>query len=242
MPFPICFDIDDTLVIGTGYRFRRTVLECCLIILDAFAPDPVSPTKLLQLQHEYDLKLMPTYGYARARFCRSLTETYRHIAQSRGLPVNPQVVRRLYRTAGRVFRPPYLVAPRAHAVLGELQARGHPLSAVTIGTPRIQTRKLHLTNLDRYFTGGVFFARDADEKQAVMARCLLGLNCRPGVMVGDSLHHDIRTALAAGVTAVWVRTPDLWQLFEAELDPSTYHTIDDLAELLPIVEGLDIKG
>lgn len=241
MPIPICFDIDDTLVIGTGYRFRRAVLESCLIILDAFAPEPVSPTKLLQLQHEYDVELMPTYGYARARFCRSLTETYRHIAKSRGRPVQRQVLRRLYRTAGQAFRPPYVVAPQAYAVLDELQARGHPLSAVTIGTPRIQARKLSLTKLDRYFGRAVFFARDADEKQAVIARCLLGLHCRPGVMVGDSLHHDIRTALAAGVTAVWVRTPDLWQLFEAELDPSLYHTIDDLAELLPIVEALE-KG
>lgn len=238
MPFPICFDIDDTLVVGTSYRFRRAVLECSLIILDALAPEPVSPTRLLQLQHEYDLALMPRYGFTRPRFCRSVTETYRAVVQSRGRPADPRVLQRLYRVAGNAYRPPYQCAPGAHLVLEQLRAHGHPLSVVTIGPRSTQERKLRLTGLDQYF-GQTVFTRSAEEKQAAIGRLLCGSSSGRGVMVGDSLHHDVRAALAVGVTAVWVRTPDLWAVFDAQLDPQTFHTIDYLRELLPFVEALD---
>ncbi len=236
-PFPICFDIDDTLVAGTGYKFRRVMLECCIQILDALAPEPVSPTRLLQMQHENDLRLMPKYGFTRPRFSRSIVEAYQTVVRERGKEPDPVVERRLYRTAGSAFRPPYTSSDFAHVVLAVLRSWGHPLYSVTIGPKAAQQRKLQLTGLGRFFDD-VAFATTIEEKQAAIAGFLCNGSRSPGVMVGDSLHHDISTALAVGAHAVWVRTPDLWTVFDAKLDPASYHTIDKLDELPPLIEQL----
>jgi putative hydrolase of the HAD superfamily len=143
--------------------------------------------------------------------------------------------------------------PDAKEVLDALKPK-YPLGLITNGPADIQRMEVAKLGIESYFDnifieGEMLVGKPAPE---VFARAARAVNLPPEniMFVGNSYDHDVRPAIAAGWTAVWIRRPSdvppstrsNWSRQEPnlleELPPNSPHphfTITELSELLPIL-------
>ena len=122
----------------------------------------------------------------------------------------------------------------AEQVVREIAAH-RPIAMVTNGIARCQRGRLEISPVKPFFQtvviSGECGCAKPDPRMIEIALGLLGNIPKADVlMVGDSLHSDIRCALNAGVDACWYNPRGE----EHPADMDIRHTISDIRQLVPI--------
>ena len=66
----------------------------------------------------------------------------------------------------------------------------------------------------------------------------LDVNARECLYVGDGNSHELPGAKKLGMTTVWVDNGDE-QYWQERFEPAGDHTIEDLADLIPLIDRLE---
>ena len=118
--------------------------------------------------------------------------------------------------------------------LSALQERGVPLGLITNGSTVIQTRKIELLGLSKFFRciviSEAFGARKPDPAIFIHTTDCLGVEPSEALYVGDNPGADVHGANLAGLVSVWMEDP-----FFAPPE-SADHRISELGEILAILE------
>ncbi|HWJ81959.1 MAG TPA: HAD family hydrolase [Nocardioides sp.] len=130
-----------------------------------------------------------------------------------------------YRAAWSAF------ADAAAAIEAALGA-GLPVGILTNGDQTVQEEKVRRIGLAPYgvpvFASSTLPAAKPKPRAFAAACASLGVDPHGCVMVGDSLHHDVRGATAAGMTAVLV---DRYGRYDRRADAADVRRVRSLAEL-----------
>lgn len=226
-PETVCLDLDDTLI-ETACMYHRGSRKCAELIAEALGRKDPHPKFLFDLLDKLDAeKLKGPDAYSLNRFPTAWTRTYEQVAQTNGVPVDPEVRERIFHAAGAFARGPFVLIDGALKTLETLQRDGHPLHLITAGDEGLQRRKIEETGIGKFFRSvnitGV-------NKREVMTR----LRDEAGgkvFMVGDSMKSDIKPAVELGVTAVYVPGDVTWTFAQAEVDKDKYYEIESIAAL-----------
>lgn len=128
--------------------------------------------------------------------------------------------------------------PGARELLTQLAATRR-LALLTNGAPDLQREKIAASGLESLFQAIAVSGEHGigKPKPEIFHRLLseLGTEASETVMVGNSLERDIAGARNAGIRSIWIRVPGAEE--RAEVIPD--HTVTDLMEIVPIIEGLD---
>lgn len=124
--------------------------------------------------------------------------------------------------------------PQAADVLRECRRRGFKVGIVTNGSSLLQNRKLDFSGLRPLLDAALVSGDEGVHKPAPelfrRAAALLGTAPEHCVYVGDHPVNDVRGALAAGMTPVYIHQSDLWGT-----PPDGVQQIDGIEELLPLL-------
>nr|WP_240152215.1 HAD family hydrolase [Streptomyces mobaraensis] len=126
--------------------------------------------------------------------------------------------------------------PEVCEALEALAGDGWRMGVVTNGEAAAQRTKLRTAGLDHYFPKGVVISselgiRKPDPLLFEIALCDLDMRDRPAVVVGDDLETDIRGAIRAGLTPVWVSAGQSRRPHDPE-PAYTAHTVVEAAQWL----------
>ncbi|MFN3286620.1 MAG: HAD family hydrolase [bacterium] len=230
-PQAVFFDLDDTLVDETGLMSDcvRRVAEELQEVYPFLPPDLVVRT-YLEASLELWKRVTPAQPGVTIPLMRRWTweEALRRLG-FRG-PVEPFLERYTALRDGQVR-----TFPDAKPVLLELRRRGYRTGLITNGETALQRWKLDATGLgellDPVVTSQELGRSKPDPAVFVEAARRAGAEPSRCWMVGDLLHADVAGALAAGMTAVWVRRRQP----PADAAARPHHTVDSLSELLSLL-------
>lgn len=231
-PEAVFFDLDDTLVDETGLMSEcvRRVAEQMQAVYPSLAPDAVVQA-YLEASSDLWKRVTPAQPGVTIPLMRRWTweEALRRLRVDG--PVEPFLERYTSLRDGQV-RP----FPDARPVLQELRRRGYRTGVISNGEAKLQRWKLDRTRLSEVLnlvvTSQEVGRSKPDPEVFVEAARRAGAEPHRCWMVGDLLHADVAGALAAGMTAVWVRR----RPSEAPPDgPHPHHTVDRLSRLLELL-------
>jgi len=230
-PQAVFFDLDDTLVDETGLMsdcVRQVAEE--LQEVYPFLPADLMVRAYLEASLELWKRVTPAQPGVTIPLMRRWTweEALRRLG-FRG-PVDPFLQRYTALRDGQVR-----TFPDAKPVLLELRRRGYQTGLITNGETAIQQWKLDATGLsellDPVVTSQELGRSKPDPAVFVEAARRAGAEPHRCWMVGDLLHADVAGALAAGMTAVWVRR----RHHPGDAAGRPHHTVDTLSELLTLL-------
>lgn len=229
----VCLDLDDTLM-PTNFRYHEASWRCGLIITKTLGAKSPRPADVVLLQREIDEELFKTFGFKVERFPRSWVETYARLAKRAGLPVDPDVSKRLFNTAGRFKYGPFRAFLGAKEALRKLSRAGYELHLITAGEDFLQRRKVEQSGLFRYLEPDRIHVTTGDKRRE-MAAIINGCP-EAAVMVGDSKRNDIKPAKELGLTTVWIPSET-----RSREDPRILpdHEIASIVELPQLIEKLE---
>lgn len=229
----IAFDLDDTLI-PNSYKYNLAIWKCGLIVSEALLWRCPYATELMKQHYDDDVALIKTYKFRADRFPTMWSRLYERLCQEAGVPVDPEVTKRLYAAAAEFQNGPFLPFPGVAEMLSGLGRDGHELHLITAGDHDLQWKKIREGGFERLFDE--LHVTDMEKKQ-ILAE-IVGDRPGDGVMVGDSKKSDIAPAVALGMNAVWV--PSLtWKFVDFKLDPSSYHKLDSILDLPDFLRRLD---
>jgi len=195
----VIFDGDDTLwqtmplYNSAKAEFRRLMSK-----------QSFDPVYALNEFEKIDIRNVDRLGFSQKRLPTSLVETYRLLCRETGRVPLKHVETRLCQIADSVF------SKRATLIRGAadtLQALSDfRLILLTKGERSIQQRRVEESGLKNFFTAVhiVPIKQEAEfEKLIIEER----INKLMSWSVGDSLRSDVKPALAAGLSAIWIPTP-----------------------------------
>ncbi|MCS7235080.1 MAG: HAD family hydrolase [Armatimonadota bacterium] len=231
-PDVVFFDLDDTLVDETGLMADcvRRVAQQMQDVYPFLPPELVVET---YLRASLDLwrRVTPAQAGVTIPLMRRWTweDTLRRLRVDG--PVEPFLERYTALRDGQV-RP----FPDARPVLEELRRRGYRTGVISNGETALQRWKLDRTGLsellDPVVTSQEVGRSKPDPEVFFEAARRAGADPHRCWMVGDLPHADVAGAVAAGMTAVWVRRrpPD-----SPPQGPRPHHTVDGLSGLLELL-------
>lgn len=229
----VCLDLDDTLM-PTNFRYHEASWRCGLIITKTLGAKSPRPADVVLLQREIDEELFKTLGFKVERFPRSWVETYVRLAERVGLPVDPNVNRRLFNTACRFKYGPFRAFLGAKEVLRKLCRAGYELHLITAGEDFLQLRKVEQSGLSRYIEPDHIHVT-AGDKRKEMTAIIKGCP-QTAVMVGDSKRNDIKPANELGLVSVWIPS-ETRSREDPRITPD--HEIAFIGELPALIERLE---
>ena len=228
----ICFDLDDTLI-PNSFLYDTAKWRCGSLIAKALGIRCPRASHLLTLMEETDRAAFQKFGLSADRFPASMVRAYETAAENAGMPVDPEIARRVRDTAERYKLGPYRPLPGVRPALKQLRAFRCQLHLVTAGDDLLQRVKIVKAGLGSHFDSIDVVPKD--KKPALAA--IVGDRPELGVMVGDSPGSDIQPAIELGMTAVFVPS-NTWSVVHADVDPSKYHTISSVRELPALLQKL----
>jgi len=223
----IIFDGDDTLW-RTQVLYDQTKEQ----FYDLMAEQGFDRKAVRSKLSEIDLGNVEKFGFSKRRFPESLRETCEYFCRSKGHPVDPAVLRQVYRIGNSVFRRKPVLMDGAQQVLKRL-GKKYRLYLYTGGDPHIQQKKLEYLNLAEYFEAVYVRERkNGAELQSIIHE--QGLDVDKTWVIGNSLRSDINPALELGLKCIWVKS-SFWEYdIEPPIAPNISQ-VDSLWELLGLL-------
>jgi putative hydrolase of the HAD superfamily len=146
-------------------------------------------------------------GYGSANFTRSLTETYRRLAEK---DLQDDDVRQVRQFGEQIRSHPLQLLDGVKATLDYLAPR-HDLVLLTKGDLEEQKLKVERSGIEQYFRQVVIVPeKDVTTYHHVVEE--LQLDPQQTWMIGNSPRSDINPALAARLNAVYIPHPHTWRL------------------------------
>ncbi|HEY3368209.1 MAG TPA: HAD family hydrolase [Symbiobacteriaceae bacterium] len=218
-------DWDDTIAENIRY-FNEAEEANALLIARLTAHDAQTIRKRGQ---EIDLATARRIGLGRESFSIAWIECYRELCGLSGLPADGETEAAL----GRACQMPYEVRqdllPGAAGTLAWLYASGFEVIIWTAGDSDVQARKIQNSGLEGYIHRAEIVP-DKDPER--LTRALAGRDRRHCFVVGNSVHSDIRPALAVGIAAYHVPA-ETWAYDHGRLDfaDPNYERLERIADL-----------
>lgn len=232
-PKLICFDLDDTLI-DDNWKFETTFCDCMKAILLGLAAKAPMLDEILTMAREIDNRLLAELPkdkkYTPYRMIEAWQTTYQLISEKQGIAVKPHIRNMLEAYVVQNYEPPYLVI--AGAVDALIRIRALPnitMAVVSVGDPEIQTRKLTYTRLNYYFDH-IEIVQDGEDKGVYLQKKAKQYGKENVIMVGNSIHSDINSALKAGVGAIHIPRGS-WSQFNAKPLSQDYMEVRRIFEL-----------
>jgi HAD superfamily hydrolase (TIGR01549 family) len=230
----ICFDLDGTLLDGSG--FRQTIARSCSEIASRWPG--LAPDRLLRANGEVWAAYWPQVeGMWTLGVFDGATvslEAWHRTLRACGVD-NEEIGRFALETHSRHALEAHCLYDDAREVVGQLTGR-LPLALITNGAADTQREKLKALAIESYFDSVVVSGEHGVAKPdaAIFRHALDALGVAPdeALHVGDSLEADVAGALNAGLTAVWLNRHG------EERDashPAPHHEITSLTELLHLL-------
>jgi putative hydrolase of the HAD superfamily len=198
----IIFDFDDTLAdCGIFYREQQNKFAAYQASRTGLPVELIS-----KLRESIDVHFTQTPdGFNRVRFPRSFASTSMTIDVMLGNKVDEVAAYQSFELGDEVFNAMYPLCPGIPEMLDSFRDAGHQLFLLTKGDFEVQTRKIVLNGLDRWFQKDRMYIVPQKTPQSLQ-RVLddHGLNTTDTIVVGDSLRDDIANAHAVGCESVWV--------------------------------------
>lgn len=231
----VLFDLDDTLLDGSGHRdaIRRACAEIgALIGVDPErvfeANSEVWQTYWREIGDKWTLGALTGEAVTREAWRRTLAACGRD---------DPSLTDLAAETHIRLVRAGLRLHADVPAVLDALEPH-YRLGLITNGASDTQRTALRGTDIERRF-GAIVVSGEVGVAQpdaSVFRTALEGLGVEPEEAwhVGDNLHADIAGARAAGVTGVWINRRNEVRRDE---DPVPHHEVGSLSELPALLEN-----
>ena len=229
----IAFDADDTLWHNeTIFQFTQSKLAG---LLAEFADPDHIDERLLAAER----RNIHHYGFGVKGFVLSMIETAIEVTDHR---VPAGIIQEILESGQAMLNHPVELLPGVDDVLMALKDRFR-LIIITKGDLFDQERKVAQSGIDHLFDA----VEVVSDKQAATYEKLFaqhGRGASQGLMVGNSLKSDIIPALDAGAFAVHVPYHVTFALEHAALPEhsSRFAAITHLAELLPLIERIEVFG
>ncbi|HYF93444.1 MAG TPA: hypothetical protein VD969_14620 [Symbiobacteriaceae bacterium] len=178
---------------------------------------------------EIDLAVARSIGLGKDSLGIAWLQCYQEFAGRAGLPVDPDGAEAIRRSCLMPYEVKQELQTGAADLLGWLHGSGFEVTIWTAGDHDVQGRKIAESGLTH------LIHRQAIVPDKTPERLLAALESRDpslSFVVGNSLHSDIRPALAIGLLAIHIPT-ETWAYDHAHLNVSdpNYQSIQQLSEL-----------
>lgn len=208
-------DWDDTIAENIRY-FAETEEINCRLIARATGADPA---EVRARGRELDLATARRMGLGKDSLPTAWLACYREFAARAGLPFNPETEAELVRACRIPYEIQQQILPGAAEVVAWLNARGFEVVIWTAGDHQVQARKVRDSGLSHL----IHRVQIVPDKTPELLRNALG-NRDPDrcFVVGNSIHSDIRPALAVGLLSIHVPA-ETWAYDDGEVDLEDPH-------------------
>lgn len=198
----IIFDFDDTLAdCGIYYREQQTKF-----VEYQSTRTGLSPELIGKLRETIDLHFTSTPdGFNRVRFPRSFASTSMTIDVMLGNKVDEVAAYQSFQLGDEVFNATYPLCQGVAEMLTEYRDAGYTLFLLTKGDFQVQTRKIQLNQLYRWFERDRIYIVPQKTPEALQTVLFNHrLDPKTTVVVGDSIRDDIANAYTMKCEAIWV--------------------------------------
>jgi putative hydrolase of the HAD superfamily len=218
-------DWDDTVAENIRYFNMTEEANSTLIArLTGFTPDFV-----LKRGREHDVAVARRMGLVRDSLWTAWVECYREMCGQKGLAPDAATEEAIRRSCQMPYEVRQELLPGAPEMLAWLHERGFEVTIWTAGDQDVQSRKIAESGLAHL----VHRTQIVPDKTPERLSLAMGER-EPGAcfVLGNSIHSDIRPALAVGVLGVHIPT-ETWAYDHGRLDLSdpNYHQIDRITDL-----------
>ena len=205
----VLIDADDTLWENNIY-FERAFDE----FVQLLDHPRLSPAQVREVLDSIEIANIRVNGYGVQNFGRTMQQCFRLLAER---PYTDEDTRAVMQVADRIAEQPMKIFDGVEETLAYLAERHH-VTLCSKGHPEEQNRKIDRSGLRRHFDGcHVVREKDVATYRGLVERT--GREPQKTWMVGNSPRSDINPALAAGLGAVLVPSPNTWSLEQEEIPP-----------------------
>lgn len=218
-------DWDDTIAENIRY-FNQTEEANSQLIARLTGHDAAA---VLRRGQELDLAVARRMGLVRESLSVAWLECYREFARTAGMKPDAEAEAALQRACQMPYEVRQELIAGAAETLTWLHQSGFEVTIWTAGDEAVQTRKIRESGLKAL----VHRAQVVVDKTAARLKEAVGdRDLGRCFVVGNSLHSDIRPALALGVTAVHVPA-ETWAYDQSRVDLTdpAYHRVERLTDL-----------
>lgn len=218
-------DWDDTIAENIRY-FHETEATSAGLIARATGADPEAVRRRGQ---ELDLATARRLGLVRESLSTAWLECYREFCAGAGLGPDRAVERTIFEACQFPYETRQDLLPGAAETLAWLYDSGFEVTIWTAGDSAVQRRKIRESGLSRLVHREVVVVDKTPERlraaleERETSRCFVA---------GNSMHSDIRPALALGVLALHIPV-ETWAYDQARVDlsDSNYHRVEGITDL-----------
>lgn len=222
----IAFDADDTLWHNEPYFDEAQERFCALF------QDFASSQEILGLILNHQVKNLPLYGFGIKAFTLSMIETALLLTQNN---ITGTGIEKVIAIGKDLLQKPVELLPNVEEVLQELQGK-YKLVVATKGDLKDQHRKLHDSNLGKYFHHIEVLS---DKTELDYTKMLSRLDCQPEdfVMIGNSLKSDVLPILNIGGIGIHIPYHTTWEYekIDFEIEHENFTALTDIKEVLAIL-------
>ncbi len=224
----VLFDLDDTLIVYNGVAERAWRHACEAELPPHLVSDEVYLEAFLSERRAYwsdGRRAEAGRRHPRVAQLDVATAVLRRLGVT-----DPKVIEGVVERYAELRESLVYLAPGAVELLRYLRRSDLPLALVTNGTTLRQRSKLERFGLDHYFDAIVVEEEVGFGKPNALCFMTALQQLRvalPGVwMVGDDLERDVKGALAAGLSAVWITSSP-----SASAPTDNYAIVEDLTSV-----------
>lgn len=229
----LIFDLDDTLTdCGVFYREQESKFAQYQHERTGLSIDIIK-----KLREDIDVNFTKTPdGFNRVRFPRSFASTSTVIDIMLGNPIDEVAAYQSFELGDEVFNATYPLCEGVEEALTEYQQHGYNMFILTKGDYEVQSRKIQLNLLSRWFPADQIYIVPRKTPESLQ-RVLDDNELSPieTVVIGDSLSDDIANAQIVGCMDIWVsgRHNSAWAYENTKVQPSVRtENVADLPNLL----------
>jgi putative hydrolase of the HAD superfamily len=194
----IIFDGDDTL-----WETQALYIHAKKKFFNKMERLGFDPVEVEQRFEKIDVENVQLLGFEKARFPRSMSDTYQTLCQFYGKPFSELIRKRVESIGYMAFGKNPKIFDGAIRVLKTLHAFHFQLILATKGDKEVQEEKISFSKVGSYFHRVyVFPEKGESELRKVAKECSLDL--RLSWSIGNSMKSDINPALRIGMKAIWI--------------------------------------
>lgn len=205
----VIFDGDDTLW-ETQPLYLRTKNNF-LREMENLGFDPIEVERRFERVDVDNVRLL---GFSKARFPKSMTDTYQALCLHFDKPTDELVRSRIEAIGYSVFGKKPGLFDGVPEVLRILHNQQLKLILATKGDQEVQEDKISRSDLLRYFHR-IYIFREKGQRELHRIADECGLDVRRSWSIGNSIKSDINPALKIGMKAIWIQNK-AWDFEEEE--------------------------
>jgi putative hydrolase of the HAD superfamily len=194
----LVFDGDDTLWETIGlYNAAKAEFAGLLATLG------FEPARSLAMLAKIDIDNVARLGFARERFPLSLTQAYAALCADDERDPDSKIRARIFAIGTGVFEQPAHPANGAKDLLRALQRR-YALALCTKGDRSVQRKRIEYAGIGEMLDR-IFIVDHKTASDFALILSAFGKHPKQACSIGNSLRSDINPALAAGLSAIWIK-------------------------------------